>query len=110
MLEKALTENFLISDNYSEKLSLEPSEINLTDKLFEFEKIVEEAGGKRNPSVIANYVYELAKDYNRFYHEVPVLKEENSDKKQFRLSVSEKTADIIRNSLDMLGIGVPEKM
>ena len=99
-----------ISADFSCDFSLETSETALTDRLFEFDDVIEEAGEKRNPSIIANYVYELAKEYNRFYHEVPVLKENNKDKQSFRIQLSVKTADIIKIGLDLLGIDVPEKM
>ncbi len=59
---------------------------------------------------MANYVYELAKEYNAFYQEVPVLKEENKALVLFRLTFSLFTAEIIRRSMYLLGIEVPEKM
>lgn len=90
--------------------TLDEAEVSLSDKLFDFSEVLAEAGEKRNPAVLANYVFELAKEYNRFYHEVPVLKEENPAIRNYRLSLSEITADIIRKSLDLLGIEVPHKM
>jgi arginyl-tRNA synthetase len=57
--------------------TLDEAEVSLSDKLFDFSEVLAEAGEKRNPAVLANYVFELAKEYNRFYHELPVLKEEN---------------------------------
>jgi arginyl-tRNA synthetase len=90
--------------------TLDEAEVSLSDKLFDFSEVLAEAGEKRNPAVLANYVFELAKEYNRFYHELPVLKEENPAIRNYRLSLSEITADIIRKSLDLLGIEVPHKM
>jgi arginyl-tRNA synthetase len=86
--------------------TLDEAEVSLSDKLFDFSEVLAEAGEKRNPAVLANYVFELAKEYNRFYHELPVLKEENPAIRNYRLSLSEITADIIRKSLDLLGIEV----
>lgn len=96
-------------NNNSEKLEL--SELALLNLIYDFEDVVVEAGKRRNPSVIANYVFDLAKEFNRFYHEIPpILKEENKDIMKFRLSLSEKTASIIKNALDLMGIEVPERM
>ncbi len=95
--------------NNSEKL--EQSELSLLNFIYDFEDVVEEAGKRRNPSVIANYVFDLAKEFNRFYHEIPpILKEENKDLMKFRLCLSNKTAIIIKNALDLMGIEVPERM
>jgi len=85
-------------------------ETNLIKKIYQFTEVVEEAASKRNPSVIANYVYELAKDFNKLYHELPIFKEENIDKMKFRLSLSKKVGIIIKDALDLMGIGVPDRM
>ncbi|MCF6366916.1 MAG: arginine--tRNA ligase [Bacteroidales bacterium] len=101
----------VIDYNYNNVEKLEPSELSLLNLIYDFEDVIEEAGKRRNPSVVASFVYDLAKEYNRFYHEIPpILKEENKDLMKFRLSLSEKTAVIIKNSLDLLGIEVPERM
>ncbi len=63
-----------------------------------------------SPAVIANYVYELAKEYNQFYHELPMLKEQDESLKVFRLSLSEFVANIIKSAMELLGIDVPERM
>ncbi len=97
--------------DYKNPDKAEESEISLLRVLYDFEEVIKEAEEKRNPSEIANYVYDLAKEYNRFYHEIPpVLKERNIDVKKFRLSLSQKTALVIKDALDLLGIEVPERM
>lgn len=78
--------------------------------LYDYPKVISEAAKEYNPSHIANYVYELAKEYNQFYQEIPILKTENEEEKKFRLLLSEKTAEIIKSSLALLGIEVPKKM
>jgi arginyl-tRNA synthetase len=59
---------------------------------------------------LANYLYELTKEYNQFYHDYPILHEENPELRDFRLFLSERTSGIIRAGMDLLGIDVPEKM
>jgi len=111
MLSKAEEQGVSRFNDFENVNTLEEAEISLLNKLYDFENVISEAGEKRNPSVIANYVYDLAKEYNRFYHEIPpIIKEENLDIKKFRLSLSEKTASVIKNALDLLGIEVPERM
>jgi len=75
-----------------------------------FPAAVQEAANAYNPGHIANYVYELAREYNQFYHEIPILKSENEQGKNFRLLLSAKTAEVIKTSLKLLGITVPERM
>ncbi len=78
--------------------------------LHDFPKIIMEAAETYNPGHIANYVYDLAKEFNTFYHECPILKAENEDEKTLRLELSGKTADVIKTSLALLGMNVPERM
>lgn len=78
--------------------------------IYDFEEVVEEAGKTYSPALVANYVYELTKLYNRFYHEVSILKEENAAIKTFRLQLSQICAQTIANAMTLLGISVPEKM
>lgn len=75
-----------------------------------FPAVVKQAGDELSPSVIANYMYEVAKEYNQFYHELTILKEENEESKQLRLAISALTAAVIRNGMSLLGIEVPERM
>ena len=88
-------------------LSVEKEIIKL---LYRFPDIVVQAGEEMNPGLVANYVYDLAKEYNQFYQEVPVLKEENRTVVSFRLIMSEFTGDVIRKAMKLLGIEVPERM
>jgi arginyl-tRNA synthetase len=77
---------------------------------YDFRRILTLASNELSPAQIANYVYELAKQYNQFYQRIPVLKEENGNLVNFRLSLSNLTATIIRNCMNLLGIDVPERM
>lgn len=91
-------------------VKLEIQERDIIRSLYEFETVLEEAGNTYSPALIANYVYELTKLYNRFYHELSILKEENQDVRGFRLQLSACTAAVIANAMNLLGITVPERM
>ena len=72
--------------------------------------MVAEAARNLSPALIAGYCYELAKQYNQFYQEIPVLKEENEAIRNFRLGLSSFTGLVIRKGMGLLGIKVPERM
>jgi arginyl-tRNA synthetase len=78
--------------------------------LYHFPGIIKQAGDEMNPALVANYIYDLAKEYNQFYQEIPVLKEENRSIVSFRLTLSEFTGDVIRKAMKLLGIEVPGRM
>ena len=91
--------------------AVESKEIELIKLLLDFREIVAEAGEQYSPALIANYVYELAKEYNQYYHDYPILKEEvGKESKKFRLTLSLEVAQIISKSMGLLGIEVPERM
>ena len=96
MLQKAgHTENN--ADTYINVLNdLEPAELSLLKMIYEFEDAVREAAEKMNSSVIANYLYELAKEFNKFYHDIPaIIKEENTNKLQQFLSSMQNPQSIV---------------
>lgn len=78
--------------------------------IYDFKGVVEESGKTFSPSLIANYVYEITKTFNRFYHEYSILKEEDENIKLFRLQLAKASAQTIANAMNLLGIPVPEKM
>ncbi len=92
------------------KLKIFKEEKSVLKLIYEFPDVVKEAGETYNPAVIANYIYELVKEYNHFYQSIPVLSETNNDLKTFRLMLSQKTAEIIKSSMELLGIDVPGRM
>lgn len=92
------------------EVSLHPLEKEVLKWIYDFEGVVEEAGNTYSPALVANYVYELTKLYNRFYHELPMLKEENLSVRAFRLRLSELCGRVISNAMELLGIRVPERM
>ena len=85
-------------------------EVALIQTLADFPATVADAGKKFAPSVIANYVYELVKQYNQFYHDCPIMREENAGVRALRLELSETTARVIAQGMALLGIKVPERM
>lgn len=89
---------------------LEIAERDLIKELSKFEDIIHSAAADYSPALIANYVYELAKLYNKFYHEVSILKVTDELLKQFRLNLSAATANVIAKGMNLLGIQVPERM
>lgn len=89
---------------------LHPKEKNVIKLLHDFPKIITEAAEGYNPGHIANYIYDLAKDYNQFYHECTILSAENAEVKNFRLGLSLKTGEVIKESLRLLGMAAPERM
>jgi arginyl-tRNA synthetase len=91
-------------------LELNHVEKELIKHIYDLNAVVDEAGKTYSPALIANYVYELSKLYNRFYYEFNILKEENEEVKKFRLQLSETCAQAISNAMNLLGIKVPEKM
>ena len=89
---------------------LSQKEIDLIQKMNEFGAAVEQAGKDYSPSGIANYCYELTKEFNQFYHDYSILKEEDANKKALRLVLAKNVAKIIKNGMALLGIEVPERM
>jgi arginyl-tRNA synthetase len=85
-------------------------EIAIIQRIADFATVVEEAGKTYSPALIANYTYELAKEFNQFYHDYSILKEENENVKVFRLELSRTVASVIKRAFSLLGIEVPERM
>lgn len=99
-----------IGHQVPENVELHDREEELIYRLSLFPKIVQEAASGYAPSVVAQYIFELAKDYNGFYQEVPIFNEDNKDMIALRLALSANTAKVIRKGMGLLGINVPERM
>jgi arginyl-tRNA synthetase len=91
-------------------LSLSDKETRVAALLHEFPQVVVEAGRLCSPALIANLIYDIAKEYNQFYHDHPVIKEDNISLRDFRLLLSRLAGNVIRRGMGLLGIDVPEKM
>lgn len=108
VLRKAADEGFTTG----EFITVAPGEreIALIQRLADYPSTVAEAGNSLSPALIANYVYELAKEYNQFYHDCSILKESDESKRSLRLALSETTARTIASAMGLLGIRVPDRM
>ena len=110
ILRKASEAGISIPETLSAQTDLSEKEISLIQMLADFPNVVKQAGSDYNPSCIANYCYDLVKEYNQFYHDFSILHEENENKKTFRLVLSAEISKIIRTGMGLLGIEVPERM
>lgn len=109
ILRKAVAEGIDYSTNNTPE-NLHPAELALLKRLYSYTDNLAQAARSYDPSAIANYAYFLACDYNRLYHDCPILKEENSTIRNFRLQLSAFAANTIRNAMALLSINVPEQM
>jgi len=89
---------------------LHEKEKELLKLIAQFPAIIQDAAHNHSPALVANYTYELVKEYNSFYQSVSILGEEDAEKKKFRVQLSKKVADIIKAAFGLLGIAVPERM
>ena len=91
-------------------MELTTKEEDIIQHIADFAAVVRQAGQDYSPSAIANYCYELVKEYNQFYHDFSILREEDADKKLFRLVLSANVAKVVRLGMSLLGIEMPERM
>jgi arginyl-tRNA synthetase len=99
--------------DYSKEISLAKlhlKEKELIKQMLLFPEVIQNAAHHHSPALVANYTYDLVKEYNSFYQTVSILGEENEDNKIFRVQLSKKVADTIKLAFDLLGIEVPERM
>jgi arginyl-tRNA synthetase len=106
LLKKALDE----VEQTSVEIEILPKEKEIIRLLHDYPSVIKLAGESRSPALIANYIYELAKEFNAFYQEINILKEENYEIRNFRLLLSQFTANTVKSAMGLLGIAVPEKM
>ncbi len=110
VLRKAAEMNIEIPEILPVNLEISEKESNLIQSVAGFANVVKEAGTLYSPALIANYVYDLVKEYNQFYHDFSILREENKQLRAFRLRLSECISKIVKNGMGLLGIDVPERM
>lgn len=91
-------------------ISLNEKEVSLISALASFPEVVKQAGKEYSPSLIANYTYDLVKEYNQFYHDYSILKEEEAAVRSMRIVLSRNVAKVVKQAMALLGIGVPDKM
>lgn len=110
ILRKAAEQGISIPTTLSTDISLSVKEEGLVQQVAEYASIVKQAGDEYNPALIANYIYDLVKEYNQFYHDYTILKEENADLKNFRLILSDNVGRVVKSGMSLLGIEVPDRM
>jgi len=110
IMRKAEAEGIVLPSVLPNTLPLNEKEVQLIQKLNSFETVVEQAGKDYSPSGIANYCYELTKDFNQFYHDYSILNAESTEAKTLRLALAKNVAKTIKNGMQLLGIEVPERM
>ncbi len=110
IMRKAEAQGIVIPETLPTDVELSTKEISLIQHLNGFAAAVRQAGADYNPASIATYCYELVKEYNQFYHDFSVLREEDADKQIVRLALSAAVAQVVRNGMSLLGIEVPERM
>jgi arginyl-tRNA synthetase len=89
---------------------LDNKEKSLLRLLSSYPEVVRQASEEYSPAVVANFGYDLAKEFNQFYQELPILKEEDASVREFRLALTSLTGQVIASAMHLLGISVPEKM
>ena len=110
VLRKAAEQGIVIPETLAADITLSEKEEGLIQMLADFAAVVKEAGTTYSPSGIANYCYDLVKEYNQFYHDFSILREENEAIKVFRLALSANVAKVVRLGMGLLGIEVPDRM
>ena len=110
VLRKAAEAGIIIPTELNHDIQLNEKEESLIQHLAEFPVTIAEAAKDYSPSEIANYAYDLVKEFNQFYHDFSILREENEQVKLFRLALSANVAKVIKLAMSLLGIEVPERM
>ena len=110
ILRKAAAQGIAIPTAVADNAPLNEKEITLIQKMNDFGAAVAQAGVDYSPSGIANYCYELTKEFNQFYHDYSILNADTEDEKTTRLVLAQNVAKVIKNGMELLGIEVPERM
>jgi len=110
VFRKAEENGITIPDKAEVGLTLNEKEKNILKMIHDFPLVINDAGQTYNPSLIANYIYDLAREYNQFYHDYSILKETDGRVKDMRLLLSVIASRVIKKGMELLGIEVPERM
>lgn len=110
VLRKSEEAGISIGERLNYSINPEEKELGIVKTVYNFPAIVKEAGDTLSPAIIANFLYELAKEYNQFYHDFPMIKELDTEKRDFRLKLSMSVSKVIKTGMSLLGIDVPERM
>ena len=110
VLRKAAESGIVVPEQIPAGIELGEKEEGLIQMVADFAAVVKQAGEDYSPSIIANYTYDLVKEYNQFYHDFSILREENEAVKVFRIALSANVAKVVRLGMGLLGIEVPARM
>ncbi len=110
ILRKASEQNIVLPETPDMATELSEKEEGLVQMLAGFDSVVKQAGTEYNVSLIGNYAYDLAKEFNQFYHDFTILKEENIALRNFRLMLSKNVAETLKKAMSLFGIEVPDRM
>jgi len=110
VLRKAAESGIVVPGQIPVGIELSEKEEGLIQMVADFAAVVKQAGEDYSPSIIANYTYDLVKEYNQFYHDFSILREENEAVKVFRIALSANVAKVVRLGMSLLGIEVPSRM
>ena len=110
VLRKAAESGIAVPEQIPAGIELSEKEEGLIQMIADFAAVVKQAGEDYSPSIIANYAYDLVKEYNQFYHDFSILREENEAVKVFRIALSANVAKVVRLGMGLLGIEVPSRM
>lgn len=110
VLRKAAEQGIVLPEHMPATFAISEKEETLIQMIADYAATVREAGKEYSPAFIANYVYDLVKEYNQFYHDFSILREENEELKNFRLMLSANVAKVVKSGMSLLGIEVPDRM
>lgn len=110
ILRKANDANIHIPETLPTNVEISTKEEEIIQHIADFAAVVRQAGTEYQPAAVANYCYELVKEYNQFYHDFSILREEDKNKQIFRLVLSKNVAKVVRLGMGLLGIEMPERM
>lgn len=99
-----------VKGSIDQTVEISQAEVSLIKKLYDFKEVVNVAAANYDPSHIANYAYDLVKEYSSFYQSSPILKEDDSKKRALRLEITQRTGEVVKRAMGLLGIEMPDKM
>jgi len=110
VIRKALDKGIRLNNKLNTKLDISAKELQLIKLIHNYPEVLKEAAQNYSPAQVANYAYDLAKEFNQFYHDHPIVNEENMAISEFRLILSKQVGNTIKSAMKLLGIDVPERM
>ena len=110
LIRKAMDKGVAMPEDINTKMQITAKELQLIKQIHNYPEVLAEAAKDFSPAQVANYIYDLAKEFNQFYHDHPILSEEDKTISQLRLYLSKQVGEVIKSGMKLLGIDVPERM